>query len=99
MKKQKKLGFSVGILIGDGASVGRAGSLSSLHQVSITDSDRGVGASSGVSCLLWVSTDGVSYGAGMGNISEGDICSYNFDPDNNKNICEYQIFKVFISPV
>jgi len=23
----------------------------------------------------------------------------NFDPDNNKNICEYQIFKVFISPV
>ncbi|MFC1800599.1 hypothetical protein ACFLYT_00940, partial [Nanoarchaeota archaeon] len=74
------------IVGGSGISISRNGAATGTLQVNITDADRDVTMASGTNCAFWVTTDGSVFAGNLSNTTEGSVCSYDFNPDNNYNV-------------
>ncbi|MCK5014733.1 MAG: hypothetical protein KAS66_13040, partial [Candidatus Omnitrophica bacterium] len=64
----------------------RNGSSSVSLEVTISDIDNDGVVDAGTSCGIWVTTDGVNYGARNDGVTTGNVCSYNFDPDTSYTV-------------
>ncbi|MFC1800818.1 LamG domain-containing protein, partial [Nanoarchaeota archaeon] len=74
------------VFSGSGITIDRNGTAIETLQVNITDTDNDLPVDTATNCSLWVTTDGSSFGTRMDNTTQGSICTYGFDPDNNYQV-------------